>query len=125
MTLGTVSRGKPWGATVFFAYDKDCNLLFYSRPQTRHAKYLTQNNSVSVVVNQDHGSAGQVKGMQIVGKAKLISEKDFKKYYTIYSKRFSWADDFKGDHRLYVVRPTEIYYIDQKRFGHFFRVKMK
>lgn len=125
MTLGTVSRGKPWGATVFFAFDARLNIFFYSRLDTKHAAHIAKNSSVSVVINQDYGTVGRVKGMQIVGSAALVPEKDLKKCYTIYRKRFSWADDFKGDHRLYVVRPAEIYYIDQKRFGHFFRVKMK
>ncbi len=125
MTLGTVSNGKPWGATVFFAYDSSLNIFFYSRPDTKHAKHIIKNSLVSIVINQDHGTAGQVKGMQIVGRAKLVPDKDFKKHYVIYRKRFPWADDFREDHRLYRVVPTEIHYIDQKRYGHFFRVQMK
>ena len=125
MTLGTVSRGKPWGTTVFFAYTNNIEILFYSRIDTKHAKHIAKSSSVSVVVNQDHGTAGQVKGMQIVGTARLVSEKHFKKHYAIYRKRFPWADDFRKDHRLYIVAPTEIHYIDQKRYGHFFRVRLK
>jgi len=125
MTLSTVSGNRPWSATVFFAYTPELRILFYSRPDTKHCRHILKNPYVSVVINQDHGTSGQVKGMQITGRAKRVSEKDFKKDYAEYRKRFSWAEDFKKDHRIYSITPTEIHYLDQKRFGHFFRVQMK
>lgn len=124
MTLGTVSGKRPWGATVFFAYTKDGEILFYSNPKTKHVVHLKKNSAVSVVINQDHGKSGLVKGMQIVGRAKEISDKEYKKYYSIYKRRFSWVSEFEKDHRLYKITPTEIHYIDQERFGHFYRVRM-
>lgn len=125
MTLSTVSGNRPWSATVFFAYDEKGQIFFYSRPDTKHCRHIAKNPYVSVVVNQDYGTPGSVKGMQIVGRARRVSKKDLKRNYTLYLKRFPWADDFQKDHRLYGIMPTEIHYLDQKRFGHFFRVRMK
>ena len=123
MTLSTVSGNRPWSATVFFAYDEKGQIFFYSRPNTKHCRHILKNPYVSVVVNHDHGTPGHVKGMQITGRAKRVPEKDIKKDYAVYRKRFPWADEC-SDHNLYVVVPAEIHYIDHKRFGHFFRVKM-
>ena len=125
MTLSTVSGNRPWSATVFFAYDEKGQIFFYSRPDTKHGRHISKNPYVSVVVNHDHGTPGHVKGMQIVGRAKLVPEKDLKKNYSLYRKRFPWAEEFKNDHRLYIIIPAEIHYVDHKRFGHFFRVQMK
>jgi uncharacterized protein YhbP (UPF0306 family) len=125
MTLSTVSGTRPWSATVFFAYDTKANIFFYSRPDTKHSTHILKNPYVAIVINHDAGTKGRVKGMQIVGRAKLVPRKDLKKSYALYRKRFPWADEYAADHRLYVVRPSEIHYVDHKHFGHFFRVKMK
>jgi hypothetical protein len=53
MTLGVCWSNKPWGATVFYAYDEKLNLLFYSRPDTKHCQYIHKNPNVSVVINHN------------------------------------------------------------------------
>lgn len=126
MTLGTSAKNTPWGATAFFAFDNKCNIIFYSREDTRHGKEIEKNSNVSVVVNHTWKHArGGINGLQIIGKAKQVSKKDHARYYTLYKKRFSWADGFAADHALYLIRPTEIWLIDEKLFGHFHRVRVR
>mgnify|MGYP001559788533 CR=1 FL=1 len=124
MALSTVSNGRPWSATVFFAFDSKGNIYFYSRPDTKHAKHILKNSFVSVAINH-YQKKSNVMGLQMVGRVKRVLEKNFKKDYALYRKRFPWADDFKNDHELFMITPTEIHYVDEKRFRHFFRVRMK
>lgn len=123
LSLGTTAGKKPWSATVFFAYDKKYNFLFYSRSNTRHAKNINKNPWVSGTINQDWGEPGFVRGVQFVGKVKKVPEKELKKWYAILKKRHPWAERYK-DHSLYRITPEELYYIDHKKFGHFFRVRI-
>ncbi|HBT81579.1 hypothetical protein A3B26_00570 [Candidatus Giovannonibacteria bacterium RIFCSPLOWO2_01_FULL_48_47] len=124
MSLGTSSANKPWAATVFFAYDKNLNLIFYSREDTRHCRHIKRNPYVSAAINQDWKEKGGIKGLQITGRASKITKKQYNRYYAIYKSRFRWADEFASDHILYLVKPLEVWYINQKLFGHFRRVKM-
>ena len=124
MALGMSRDNKPWLATVFFAYDTQCTILFYSGEDTRHCQYIAKNPNVSIAINEDHGTAGFIKGLQATGKATKVSARDYTKYYAIYKKRFPWADTFASDHLLYIIKPTELHLIDQKFFGHFFRVRV-
>lgn len=125
ITLGTSTGNKPWAATVFFAYDKNLNLIFYSREDTRHCQHIKRNPYVSVAINQDwKEKRGFIKGLQITGRASKIAKAQYNRYYAIYKSRFKWADKFASDHILYLVKPLEIWYINQKLFGHFNRVRI-
>jgi len=125
MTLGVCWRNKPWGATVFYAYDEKLNLLFYSRPDTKHCQYIHKNPNVSVVINHNwRYPDGKIRGLQILGKAKKVSKKDYPILFEIFRKRFKWADRFTRDHILYLIKPSEIWYLDEQLFGHFYRVKV-
>src|SRR3989344_4502697 len=110
MTLGTSCQGKPWLATVFFAFDEKFNILFFSREDTRHCKNIKKNKYVSIAINQDWGNPGLVKGLQMTGIALKISKKQREKFYFLYCARFPWANEFP-DHSLYIIKPTEIHYI--------------
>lgn len=125
MTLGTSLNNKPWAATVFFAFDKNLHLLFYSREDTRHSQHIKRNPHVSIVINHDwKDKRGFIRGLQIIGRAAKVLPKDYSHYYYIYKSRFQWADDFAEDHILYIIKPKEVWYIDQKLFGHFYRVRV-
>jgi uncharacterized protein YhbP (UPF0306 family) len=131
MSLATSSKNKPWAATVFFAYDKNCNILFYSREDTKHCRDIAKNPNVALTFNQWNGKPNSIKGLQIAGRASKIPKgrlnlprwKVKPSFYSIYRNRYPWADKFKSDHTLYIVHPKEIHYIDQELFGHFFGVQ--
>ncbi len=125
MALGTSLRDKPWAATVFFAYDKKLRLLFFSRPDTRHCRNIAKNSHVSVVVNHAwKGKGGFIRGLQMTGRTSRVSGKEHERLYALYKARFKWADDFAQDHVLYIIEPKEVWYIDEKLFGNFFRVRV-
>ena len=121
--LATTWKDQSWSATVFFACDNKFNLLFFSKAETRHCVNIAKNWSVSVAINQGWVSGQPIQGLQLLGQTEKVLPKDLKKYYKIYKTRYSWADEFP-DHTLYIIKPTEIHYIDQKLFGHFYRVRV-
>src|SRR3989344_64968 len=122
MTLGTSYEDRPWSATVFFAYAKNLNLYFYSSEKTKHCINIKKNPNVSVVINNDwRDKNGKIKGLQAIGKASRVSDKDYDKHYPIYHSRFKWSDEFQSDHRLYKIKLAEIWYINENLFGHFHR----
>lgn len=123
MTLGTCFEDRPWNATVFFAFDENFNILFFSREDARHCENIKKNKFVSVAINQDWGKLGLVKGLQITGIASRVANKQIDKFYSLYRVRFPWVGEFP-DHSLYVIKPIEIHYIDQEFFGHFHRVRI-
>lgn len=125
MTLGTSSKNKPWAATVFFAYDKKLNLIFYSRPDAKHCQHIEKNQHVSVAINHHwRNPDGSIKGLQIVGHAAKVPKSDYKHAYALYKSRFKWADEFVEDHVLYQIKSIEVWYTDQKLFGHVYRVRV-
>lgn len=125
MALGTCLRDKPWTATVFFAYDKKLNLYFYSREDTLHCRHIKKNPHVAVTMNHAwKDRQGKIRGLQITGKASKVPYHNYRKFYTLYKSRFKWADAFTADHVLYAIKPSEVWYIDEKLFGHFYRVRV-
>jgi len=125
MALATAFSSAPWVANVFFAYDKHCNLFFFSKEDTVHCKNILKNPEVAVGIHQFSGKPLLVKGLQLRGKAKKVKEVKYVKSFALYLKRYPWAVRFLADHVLYKIEPTEIYYIDQELFGHFNRVRVK
>ncbi len=125
MSLATSAGNKPWATTVFFAYDANCTIFFYSREDTKHCRNIGKNPHVAVTFNQYAGKPNSIKGLQVTGRAAEVAAREYARCYTIFTKRYPWAKKFSGDHTLYAIHPREIHYIDQELFGHFFRVRMK
>lgn len=125
MALATTDGKRSWSATVFYAYDSKFNLLFFSKETTRHCKEISKNPNVSVAINHTwRYSDGSIRGLQLAGRASKVSKKDCGRCYAVYKSRFKWADDFTSDHVIYVIKPKEIWYIDEKLLGHFYRERV-
>ena len=76
-----------------------------------------------MAISHDWGEPGFIKGFQMVGQARRVSKTDYKRLYAFFRKRFSWADE-SLNHVLYQIKPAEVYHINQKVFGHFYRVRV-
>ncbi len=125
MSLATSSKNMPWAATVFFAYDTIGTIFFYSRKDTRHCRNIAKNPNVAITFNQYTGKPNSIKGLQIIGRASEVASCECARCYAIFTTRYPWAKKFSGDHTLYAIHPKEMYYIDQKLFKHFYRVRIK
>ncbi len=120
MSVATVSDGKPWAVTVFFAYDTDLNLYFFSRPDTVHAVNIEKEKHVAVTINQNWGTPGKVQGIQLIGTSHRSHNPG---EIATYLKRHPWGMIYP-DHRVYKIVPEELYMVNHKLFGHFNRVRI-
>ena len=72
MTVATAQGEIPWAASVFYAND-GFTLYFLSDPESRHSKDIAENPVVAVTVNEDYHDWRKIKGIQMDGKAELVS----------------------------------------------------
>ena len=127
MTVCSVSRNKPWCATVFFAFDSKLNLYFLSRNYRRHSKEIVKNPNVAgTIFSQDFEFGKPVKGIQFEGVCKRQSAKSINKYL-LYMKRYPKAiehatmDALRTSNEkgisLWKIVPKRIKIHDEKLFG--------
>src|SRR3989338_5645636 len=91
MVLCTCKNNKPWSATVLFVADKDLNLYFFSTPNRRHSKEISENPFVSGAIAREHtkGLAEQShRGIQFEGECRLVKSGEVKEAYTLFKKIF-------------------------------------
>lgn len=92
MSLVTEHNHKPWAATMFYAYDDKFNLYFLSRYYRNHSRHIVKNPSVAGTIVKQHDTFGSpVMGLQFGGRAKMLRDKEIKKAYEIFTKRFPIA----------------------------------
>jgi uncharacterized protein YhbP (UPF0306 family) len=75
MTIATVKGENPWAAAIFYAND-GFTLYFLSDPESRHSKDIAENPLVAVTVNEDYHDWRQIKGIQMEGKAEVVTAED-------------------------------------------------
>lgn len=123
MALASSHNNKPWAVTVFFAYDTELNLYFYSKPDTEHCKQIDSNNQVAVAIHQNWGEPGLIKGVQLTGICTKPTGEEYTTSFNVYSRCHNWAHTYP-DHVIYKIKPVVLYYLDHKLFGHFNRVRV-
>ncbi len=124
MVLGTSLDKLVWSATVYYVVTDEFEIIFYSRPDTRHAENIELNENVSVVVTEIPIKNKKIKSIQLAGTARKIEGAEWNTYYSIYEKKYEWAKEF-SDHIIYLVKLLELWMIDEKLFGHFNRVQIE
>jgi uncharacterized protein YhbP (UPF0306 family) len=88
LTLASGSGDAPWAATVFYASDAEFNLYFVSDERTRHGRDMARNSSVAVAINADVDNWDDVRGLQIAGRAHLVSARDRPQVLELYLEKF-------------------------------------
>lgn len=87
MTLATHADGLPWAAAVFYACD-GLDLVFLSKPQTRHARQLAANPRCAVTIQHDYSDWPQIKGIQAEGQCCELQGAERERAIAIYGERF-------------------------------------
>jgi len=72
---------------VFYAVWRN-SFIFLSAPHTRHVQNFVANPSVSASIQQDYRDWQEIKGIQLEGTVKLVSEPDLSDAIKCYSDRF-------------------------------------
>ena len=73
LTLATAGEGGAWAASVFYASDEHCNLYFVSDLKTRHGRDMSREARVVAAINRDVATWDEVIGLQIEGRAEVLS----------------------------------------------------
>jgi len=88
LTVASGSGEAPWAATVFYASDEQLNLYFVSDERTRHGRDMSRNSSVALAINADPDNWDDVRGLQIGGRAYLVSAADRPAVIALYLAKF-------------------------------------
>lgn len=128
MTLATHDGEWPWAAAVFYAHD-DLDLIFLSKPQTRHARSLAANARCAVTIQHDYSDWPQIKGIQAEGLCSALQGDERERAIALYGQRFPLVARAGGAPlaiaralalvQWYRFRPQRLYVIDNTLgFGH-------
>lgn len=117
MALATSYKDEPWATTVPFVAAPAFEIIFYSRPGSKHTENIEKNDRVSAVVTEIPVHNNKERSVQITGKVRKIDGVEWNTYYPLYESRFPEAKDYP-DHIIYVLKPEEVWIIDEKIFGH-------
>lgn len=123
MVLGTSANNNVWSATVCFAVTDTLEIVFYSRPTTRHCENIAVNSFVSVVITDMPVKAKKEQSIQIAGEARQADGAEWNVYYPLFEKKHTWAKS-AADKIIYVIKPNEIFMIDEGLLGHHNRVQV-
>ncbi len=128
LTLSTSKNNQPYSNTAFYAFDREFNLYIWSEENTLHNKNISKNNKIAINIfesNQTWGS--NLQGIQALGNAYSISNKELLKAGFLYLKRFpkslKLVKNPKNFHnkifqsKMYRIQLNKIKLFDEKTFG--------
>ncbi|MDP4000329.1 MAG: pyridoxamine 5'-phosphate oxidase family protein [bacterium] len=124
MQLATDTDGKPWACSVWFGFDEDLNIYFFSSTARRHSKEIENNGNVAGAVVLPHEPSDPPRGLQFEGVAeKLTDPDDLAKARSVYEGRIFDAeqvDEFMANqenpHMFYRIRPSKFVLFDVVNF---------
>ncbi len=119
MVLGTSVHNKVWSATVHFVVTPEFELIFFSRPDTRHSQNILKNPCVSAVVTDE--TKGKERSIQFAGTCRIADGVEWDKYFGMYAEKVRNAEK-RVDQVIYVISPSEVWLIDEKSTGHRSRI---
>jgi len=132
MTIASCHQNVPWAAAVFFVNDQ-FDLYFLTNPHSRHGSNMAANTVVSAAIHEDYHDWGQIRGIQLEGRAELVRSAKVKlRFWSLYEKKFPFVEGFfrpgrlhqivqskLAGIRLYRIVPRAVWYLDNNRgFGH-------
>ncbi|MBC7804282.1 MAG: pyridoxamine 5'-phosphate oxidase family protein [Candidatus Parcubacteria bacterium] len=88
-TLATAGAEGPWAAAVFYASDEPLNLYFVTDTGTRHGRDLQAGGPVAAAINSDVADWHEIRGLQLEGRASMLSEAGRAAAMEIYLAKFS------------------------------------
>ncbi|MBP7832565.1 MAG: pyridoxamine 5'-phosphate oxidase family protein [Candidatus Levybacteria bacterium] len=112
MVLGTSLHDKVWSATVHFVETSEFEMIFFSNPSARHCQNILKNPHVSAVVTNEKTATS----IQFAGTCRIADGIEWDKYFEIYSQKVKNAAQ-RVDQVIYVIKPDEVWMIDEKLTG--------
>lgn len=73
MQLATVKENNPWVCSVWFGFDDDLNIYFFSATNRRHSLEIEKDERVAGAIVLPQAPEDQPRGLQFEGKAKRLT----------------------------------------------------
>ncbi len=131
-TLSTVCNdGSPWASPVFFVFDNNSNIYWWTDAESVHSQNLDRDNRVFITMFNPNASEKEAAGVYMEAKARILEEgEELKSALALYNQRaklFQLTEDTTtGDAptRIFTATPERIwlnsegkkngYYIDTR-----------
>lgn len=129
MQLATSVDNQPWVCNVWFAFDNDLNIYWFSATSRRHSEDIIKNNKVAAAIVLSLTPKDPPRGLQIQGIAEVLTRKeDIEKAMSVYKDRIfdqetidELMEDKQKPHKFYRIKPTQIVLFDAVNFGNNWR----
>jgi len=113
LSIATVSNGKPWCASCFYAWDEEnISLVITSDPATRHGSEFISNPYVAGTIALETKRIGRIRGIQFAGTISQPEGKDLEHARRCYLKRFPYAA--LTELHLWTISPDNIKLTDNR-----------
>lgn len=77
MTIATSdSNGNPWISNIYFAFDSQMNIYWYSPKKSRHSNYIKDNPNIAISIFNSTAVGEEVKAVYIKAKAQEVTNKN-------------------------------------------------
>ncbi len=125
MQLATLSAdGAPWVCSVWFAFDDDLNIYFFSATNRQHSQEIEKDSRVAGAMAKPHTVADTPRAIQFKGKAvKLTNEDDIAHARSVYEGRIFDAKNIdelmvnsERPHVFYKITPSKFVMFDAVNF---------
>jgi len=124
MQLATVDNGNPWVCNVWYGFDDDLNIYFFSATNRRHSIEAEKDNRVAGAMALPHTPEDVARGLQFEGTSeKLTNKDDIAKARSVYEGRIFDAktiDDLiahkERPHAFYKIAPSKFVLFDVENF---------
>ena len=126
-TISTVDKnGQPWAAPVWYVYDKEKILYWWSSTASQHSINIKNNPNVYITIFDSNVKEGDGFGLYIRADACVISEDELESVSELYNTSTSVfkldISDSRGDAptRFYKAVPKEMWVNRGKEVGEFY-----
>jgi len=86
LSMATSDGKNPWICTLFYAVDKDYTFYYISQMDSLHIKHLLKNPTVAFAIYDSTQKEGTGNGIQGLGKAHFLKEKELDEAFKYYHK---------------------------------------
>lgn len=125
MQLATSVNDQPWVCNVWFAYDEDLNIYWFSSENRRHSKEVMNNQKVAAAIVLPLTPKDPPRGLQLQGMAEVLTKQgDIDKAISVYKGRIfdqetidELMQDEEKPHKFYKITPTQFVLFDAVNFG--------
>jgi uncharacterized protein YhbP (UPF0306 family) len=118
MSLSTVTPADntPHAAHVFYAVDDDLRLIFLSQTTSLHGSNIGSEASVGVTVSEEYEEWRLIQGVQLWGKARLLTRTAEARAMAHYLLRFPFVRDLMSEPDLKArLRDVGVYRVEPER----------